>query len=209
MQALDLDVEDKNAIPDAAKAARLLTDIAAVSQEMDLSGLALVEADTEYLETVSQKVSPSLCPNPIIGIGNLDEGTRRAAGHTSMSCMTMCCVHEGTSDRAPAWQGEMHKALHLTSCCMEGFEVPFSGNEWNNVSLLIAGPEQGQEGPEGGHGAAQPGGRGKRAPDLLQPADPARGMPEGPTLCSRSSILSWCASRPSSSCRYSLTLSSE
>ena len=61
MQALDLDAEDKNAIPDAAKAARLLTDIAAVSQEMDLSGLALVEADVEYLETVSQKVSPHLC----------------------------------------------------------------------------------------------------------------------------------------------------
>ena len=58
MQALDLDVEDKNAIPDAAKAARLLTDIAAVSQEMDLSGLALVEADAEYLGTVSQKVFP-------------------------------------------------------------------------------------------------------------------------------------------------------
>ena len=58
MQALDLGMEDKNTISDAAKAARLLTDIAAVSQEIDLSGLALVEADTEYLEAVSQKVVP-------------------------------------------------------------------------------------------------------------------------------------------------------
>ena len=57
MQVLDLDAEYRNAIPDAAKAARLLTDIAAVSQEMDLSGLDLVEADTEYLESASQKVS--------------------------------------------------------------------------------------------------------------------------------------------------------
>ncbi len=61
LQALDLDAEDKNAIPDAAKAARLLTDIAAVSQEIDLSSLAIVEADMEYLETVSQKVFPHPC----------------------------------------------------------------------------------------------------------------------------------------------------
>ena len=57
MQALDLDVEDKNAIPDAAKAARLLTDNAAVSQEMDISGLTIVDAENEYLEIVSQKVN--------------------------------------------------------------------------------------------------------------------------------------------------------
>ncbi|CAK0784167.1 hypothetical protein CVIRNUC_007370 [Coccomyxa viridis] len=56
LRALDLDAEDKNAVPDAAKAARLLTDVAAVSQEMDLSGLALVDADSAYLDAASQKV---------------------------------------------------------------------------------------------------------------------------------------------------------
>ena len=56
LQALDLDAEDKNAVPDAAKAARLLTDVAAVSQEMDLSGLSLVDADSAYLDAASQKV---------------------------------------------------------------------------------------------------------------------------------------------------------
>ena len=65
MQALDLDVEDKNAIPDAAKAARLLTDNAAVSQEMDISGLAIVDADNEYLEIVSQKVDDWLTAKTI------------------------------------------------------------------------------------------------------------------------------------------------
>lgn len=62
LQALNLDVEDRNAIPDAAKAARLLTDVAAVSQEMDFSGLSVVKADTEYLEAVSQKAGHEFVP---------------------------------------------------------------------------------------------------------------------------------------------------
>ncbi len=51
-----MDADDKNAVPDTAKAARLLTDIAAVSQEMDLSGISVVQADTEFLASTSQKV---------------------------------------------------------------------------------------------------------------------------------------------------------
>ena len=66
MQALDLDADDKNAIPDAAKAARLLTDIAAVSEEMDLSGLSVVEADSGLLASASQKVPP-FPPDPVVG----------------------------------------------------------------------------------------------------------------------------------------------
>jgi hypothetical protein len=61
-----LDADDKNAIPDAAKAARLLTDIAAVSQEMDLSGLSVVEADSGLLASASQKVPP-VFPDPVVG----------------------------------------------------------------------------------------------------------------------------------------------
>ena len=57
LQALDLDAEDKNAIPDAAKAARLLTDIAAVSQEIDLSSLAMCNCNRSEVIVGTQLTS--------------------------------------------------------------------------------------------------------------------------------------------------------
>lgn len=41
---------------DPAKAAKLLSDIAAVGQEIDLSGIKCVEADEEYLQNASKQV---------------------------------------------------------------------------------------------------------------------------------------------------------
>ena len=73
-----MDADDKNAIPDAAKAARLLTDIAAVSQEMDLSGLSVVEADSGLLASASQKVPPFF-PDPVVGILDCFEGWLQTA----------------------------------------------------------------------------------------------------------------------------------
>ena len=116
MQALDLDAEDKNAISDTAKAARLLTDIAAVSQEIDLSGLALVEADTEYLGAVSQKVVPlpllsmdslpnkaHLCENSCAPQSETDKAK---AVHTSeVAARCLSCGRPLKSVLAPmAWQ---------------------------------------------------------------------------------------------------------
>ena len=54
-----------------------------------------------------------------------------------------------------------------------------------------AGSEQGEEGTEGGHGSAEPGRRGQRPSDLLQPADPAQGTPRcSDTLLCKASVAS-------------------
>ena len=56
--------QDKAGSQEPAKAAKLLSDIAAVGQEIDLSGLDVVEADEEYLRNTSNQVEalfPSKC----------------------------------------------------------------------------------------------------------------------------------------------------
>ncbi|EIE21637.1 hypothetical protein COCSUDRAFT_30131 [Coccomyxa subellipsoidea C-169] len=48
--------QEKAGSQDPAKAAKLLNDIAAVGQEIDLSGITVVEADEDYLQIASQQV---------------------------------------------------------------------------------------------------------------------------------------------------------
>ena len=47
--------QEKAGSQDPAKAAKLLSDIAAVGQETDLSGITVVEADEEYLQNASNQ----------------------------------------------------------------------------------------------------------------------------------------------------------
>lgn len=58
--------QDKAGSQEPAKAAKLLSDITAVGQEIDLSGLNVVEADEEYLQNASNQVQ-ALCPTAICG----------------------------------------------------------------------------------------------------------------------------------------------
>lgn len=59
MQAQLAAQQEKAGSQDPAKAAKLLNDIAAVGQEIDLSGITVVEADEDYLQNASQQACTS------------------------------------------------------------------------------------------------------------------------------------------------------
>ena len=50
---------------DPVKAARLLSEVAAVSEEADLSGIAVMDANAEYLRGTSAGVTPQMLYNKV------------------------------------------------------------------------------------------------------------------------------------------------